>query len=319
MAARLVSSLAVPRWVRGLAAAAAAKAPAAKAAPAKASDKAKTAANKAGPKKTAAARPPHVITTGYKPTSRRTGVLALKVGMLTMFDHWGVALPVTVLQMEGNVVLKAKTEERDGYTAVVVASGPVKAKHVPKPVAGEFAVAQVELRRHLQEFRVSKDALLPAGTKLDARHFSAGQFVDVCGITIGKGFQGAMKRHGFRGQHASHGTSRAHRSLGGTSARQDPGKVWKGKRMHGHMGVDRVTTQNLHVVAVDPVRDLVFIKGAVPGHKGNYVRVTDAIKQPEQFTTLRLQPAFPTFIGSKPSKPGLIHKPHGDTDPLLIE
>ena len=281
--------------------------------------KAKTAANKLGPRTSKEKLAPHVITTGYTVESRRTGVLALKVGMLTLFDHWGEAVPTTVLQMEGNVVLKQKTPEKDGYTALVVASGPVKAKHVKKPVAGEFAAAQVELRRHLQEFRISPDASLSVGTKLDARHFCPGQFVDVCGTTIGKGFQGAMKRHGFRGQQETHGTSVAHRSLGATSACQDPGKVWKGKRMHGHMGVDRVTTQNLEVVAIDAVRDLIFVKGAVPGHKGNYVRVTDAIKQPMQFHKLRVQVPFPTFVGNKPTKPNITFKPHGDRDPLALD
>jgi large subunit ribosomal protein L3 len=260
-----------------------------------------------------------VVTSGYTPQSRRTGVMAMKVGMLTMFDSWGVATPVTVLQMEGVVVLKRKEPALHGYCALVLAAGPAKAKHVNKPQMGEFAKAGLELRRRVEEFRVTPDALLAVGTKLDARHFSPGQDVDVCGVTIGKGFQGAMKLHGFRGQQETHGTSVSHRSLGATSACQDPGRTWKGKRMHARMGVDRVTTQNLAVFAVDPVRDLIFVKGCVAGHKGNYVRVTDSVKKPLQFEALGINVPFPTFVGPKPAEPQIITKAPGEVDPLHVE
>lgn len=232
------------------------------------------------------------------PTPRRCGVIALKLGMVQMFDDWGERLPITVLQLEGNVVVEHKTMERDGYLAMVVGSGPTKEKHLTKPVIGLYAKNEIpELRRRLDEFRVTPEYVLPIGSKVEAKHFVPGQMLDVCGTTIGKGFQGAMKRWGFSGQQDSHGTSRAHRSLGGTGSRQDPGRVFKGKKMHGHMGVRRKTIQNLFLFAIDPVNNRLFVKGHVPGHAGNVVRVTDAIKFPRQH---RDDPVLTKLMASSP-------------------
>jgi large subunit ribosomal protein L3 len=209
----------------------------------------------------------------------RTGMLAQKLGMTRLFDTDGGHLPVSVLRVEECEVVVARRPDRDGYAAVQLGVGRAKAKKVTKPMRGHFAKAKVMPKAKLAEFRVSEDALLEPGTALTVGHFVIGQFVDVCGTSIGKGFAGAMKRWGFKGLRASHGVSVAHRSHGSTGNRQDPGRVFKGKKMAGHMGDRRVTVQNLEVVGIDHERGLLLIKGAVPGTRGGYVRVTDAIKR----------------------------------------
>ncbi len=210
----------------------------------------------------------------------RTGVITQKVGMTRLFLEDGRHVPVTVLKLDGCQVTATRTQEKDGYTAVQLGIGSVKPKRLTKADRGRFAKAEVEPKRKLAEFRVPADAMLEVGDSLQADHFVPGQRVDVTGITIGRGFTGAMKRWNFRGLEASHGVSISHRSLGGTGGRQDPGKTFKNKKMHGHYGTDRVTTQNLEVAKVDVERGLIMVKGAVPGHKGGWVMVRDAVKRP---------------------------------------
>ena len=209
----------------------------------------------------------------------RTGLIAKKLGMSRIFDVDGTHVPVTVLQIDGLEVVAVKTQEKDGYTSVQLGCGNIKAKNLSKPLKGYFAKANVEPKKKLAEFRVSEDCLLSVGDKLSAEHFVPGQFVDVCGTSIGKGFAGVMKRHNFAGLEATHGVSISHRSHGSTGQRQDPGKVFKGKKMAGHMGDERVTVQNLKVVSVDGARGLIMVKGGVPGAENAWVRVTDAIKK----------------------------------------
>jgi large subunit ribosomal protein L3 len=209
----------------------------------------------------------------------RTGLLARKLGMTRIFQDDGTHVPVTVLLLDGLQVVAQRTEEKDGYNAVQLGLGKTKVKNVSQPNRGHFAKAKVEPKAKLVEFRVAPDALLEPGAVLSAAHFAVGQKVDVCGITQGKGFAGGMKRWNFSGLEASHGVSISHRSLGSTGNRQDPGKTFKNKKMAGHMGVERVTTLNLAVAAVDVEQGLLMIKGAVPGSKGGYVLVRDAIKR----------------------------------------
>jgi large subunit ribosomal protein L3 len=209
----------------------------------------------------------------------RSGILAKKIGMTRLFMEDGKQIPVTVLQMDGLQVVTQKTNERDGYTAVQLGAGTAKVKRVSKAMRGHFAAAKVEPKRKLVEFRVTEDNLIAIGEELSAEHFLDGQMVDVSGTSIGKGFQGAMKRHNFGGLRATHGVSVSHRSHGSTGQCQDPGKVFKGKKMAGHMGAARVTTQNLQVVKTDADRGLIMIKGAVPGSKGGWVTVKDAVKK----------------------------------------
>ena len=212
----------------------------------------------------------------------RTGLIAKKLGMSRLFEADGTHVPVTVLQVEGLEVVDVRTKEKDGYSAVQLGIGNVKAKNLSKPLKGHFAKAKVEPKQKLAEFRVSDDCLLSVGDKLSAEHFVPGQFVDVCGTSIGKGFAGVMKRHNFAGLEASHGVSISHRSHGSTGQRQDPGKVFKGKKMAGHMGDERVTVQNLKVVATDAARGLLMVKGGVPGGENAWVYVTDAVKIPSK-------------------------------------
>lgn len=209
----------------------------------------------------------------------RTGLIAKKLGMSRIFEADGTHVPVTVLSVNGLEVVAVKTVEKDGYAAVQLGTGVVKAKNVTKPLKGHFAKAKVEPKKKLGEFRVSEDCLLNVGSELSAEHFVAGQFVDVCATSIGKGFAGVMKRHNFAGLEATHGVSISHRSHGSTGQRQDPGKVFKGKKMAGHLGAERVTVQNLKVVAVDSAKGLIMVKGAVPGSENAWVRVTDAVKK----------------------------------------
>jgi len=209
----------------------------------------------------------------------RSGLIAQKLGMTRLFTEEGEHVPVTVLSVAGCQVVGVRTAERDGYTAVQLGLGQPKVKNLTKAVRGHFAKAKVEPKRELAEFRVSADAMLEVGAELSAAHFLAGQFVDVTGITIGKGFAGVMKRWNFGGLRATHGVSVSHRSHGSTGNRQDPGRVFKGKKMAGHLGHERVTTQNIKVVSVDAERGLIMVKGAVPGAEGSYVRLRDAVKR----------------------------------------
>ncbi|NAZ35834.1 50S ribosomal protein L3 [Rubellimicrobium sp. CFH 75288] len=210
----------------------------------------------------------------------RSGVIAKKVGMTRLFMEDGRQVPVTVLLLDNVQVVAQRTQERDGYTAVQLGAGSAKPKNVTRPLRGHFAKAQVEPKRKIVEFRVSPENLIGVGEEIIAAHYLPGQFVDVSGTSIGKGFAGAMKRHNFGGLRASHGVSISHRSHGSTGQCQDPGKVFKGKKMAGHMGTTRVTTQNLQVVKVDSGRGLIMVKGAVPGNKGGWVTVKDAVKKP---------------------------------------
>ncbi|MEQ8664635.1 MAG: 50S ribosomal protein L3 [Rhodospirillales bacterium] len=210
----------------------------------------------------------------------RTGLIARKVGMSRVFAADGRHVPVTVLQVDNLQVTAQRTQERDGYNAVQLGWGNAKVKNVTRAMRGHFAKAKVEPKRYVREFRVSDDALVDVGAELSANHFVVGQMVDVIGRSIGKGFAGAMKRHGFGGLRASHGVSISHRSHGSTGQCQDPGKVFKGKKMAGHMGDRRVTTLNLEVVATDEGRGLILVSGAVPGARGGFVLVRDAVKRP---------------------------------------
>jgi large subunit ribosomal protein L3 len=209
----------------------------------------------------------------------RSGIIAKKVGMTRLFMEDGKQIPVTVLSLDGLQVVDQRTSDRDGYTAVQLGAGAAKAKRTSKAMRGHFAKAKVEPKRKVAEFRVSEDNLIEVGAEISAEHFVLGQKVDVAGTSIGKGFAGAMKRHNFGGLRASHGVSISHRSHGSTGQCQNPGRVFKGKKMAGHMGAVRVTTQNLEVVKTDADRGLVFIKGAVPGSKGGWVTVKDAVKK----------------------------------------
>ncbi|QRI64834.1 50S ribosomal protein L3 [Shinella sp. PSBB067] len=208
----------------------------------------------------------------------RSGVIAQKVGMTRVYNDAGEHIPVTVLRLDNVQVVAQRTQEKNGYTAVQLGAGSSKVKNTAKALRGQFSAASVEPKAKLVEFRVSEDNLIDIGAELTASHFVAGQLVDVTGTTIGKGFAGAMKRHNFGGLRATHGVSVSHRSHGSTGNNQDPGKVWKGKRMAGHMGQTRVTTQNLEVVSTDEERGLILVKGAVPGSKGAWIVVRDAVK-----------------------------------------
>ncbi len=214
----------------------------------------------------------------------RTGLIAQKLGMTRIFDASGAHVPVTVLKVDACQVTAARTVERDGYNAVQVGAGVAKVSRTGRAMRGHFAKAKVEPKRELAEFRVAEDAVLAPGTVLGADHYVAGQYIDVTGQSIGKGFAGAMKRHNFSGLRASHGVSISHRSHGSTGQCQDPGKVFKGKKMAGHMGAERVTVQNLEVAAIDNDEGLILVRGAVPGSKGCWVTVRDAVKhlRPEE-------------------------------------
>ena len=209
----------------------------------------------------------------------RTGVIAKKVGMTRLFQADGRHVPVTVLQLDEVQVVGRREMDRDGYTAVQLGAGKAKAKNVAKPQRVAFGKAEVEPKARVVEFRVAEDALLDVGATISADHFVAGQLVDVCGVTQGKGFAGAMKRWGFKGLRATHGVSVSHRSHGSTGNRQDPGRTFPGKKMAGHYGHERVTTQNLKVVAPDDEKGLLLVSGAVPGPAGGYIIVKDASKR----------------------------------------
>lgn len=209
----------------------------------------------------------------------RSGLIAEKLGMTSMFNDKGERVPVTLLQIKDCQVVGCRTKERDGYTALVVGAKNAKPSRVSKSMRTVFANAKVEPKVHVKEFRVSEDAYMEVGAELTVEHFAVGQVVDVSGISIGKGFAGGMKRHNFRGLEASHGVSVSHRSIGSTGGCQDPGRTFKNKKMPGHMGHQKVTVQNLTVVAVNAEDGILVIKGAIPGHKGANVYVTDAVKK----------------------------------------
>jgi large subunit ribosomal protein L3 len=230
----------------------------------------------------------------------RSGIIAQKVGMTRVFTEDGEAIPVTVLKVENCQVVAHRTREKDGYTALQLGAGKAKVKRMTRPERGHFAKAKVEPKRKLAEFRVSEDNMIEIGAELTADHFVPGQYVDVTGVSIGKGFAGAMKRWNFGGLRASHGVSIAHRSHGSTGQCQDPGKVFKGKKMAGHMGTRRVTTQNLKVISTDAERGLILVKGAVPGAKGGWVFVRDAVKRP---------------LPEEAPRPGAFRMPGGETAP----
>jgi len=209
----------------------------------------------------------------------RSGMIAQKVGMTRVFTEEGEHVPVTVLKVEGCQVVAVRTDDKDGYTAVQLGVGKAKVKNVTKPQRGHFAKAKVEPKKKLAEFRVTPDALIEVGAELSVAHFLPGQFVDVTGTSIGKGFAGPMKRWNFGGLRATHGVSVSHRSHGSTGNRQDPGRTFKNKKMAGHLGDERVTVQNLKIVSVDEDRGLILVKGAVPGSEGGWVLVRDAVKR----------------------------------------
>lgn len=208
----------------------------------------------------------------------RTGLIARKVGMTRVYGGEGEHIPVTVMHIDGCQVVGQRTKEKNGYTAVQLGAGAAKVKRLSKADRGQFAKANVEPKQKLVEFRVSDDNLVDVGAELSAAHFLVGQKVDVTGVTIGKGFAGAMKRHNFGGLRATHGVSVSHRSHGSTGQRQDPGKVFKNKRMAGHMGDVQCTTQNVEVVRIDEERGLILLKGAIPGPKGGWVEIRDAVR-----------------------------------------
>ncbi len=209
----------------------------------------------------------------------RTGLIAKKLGMTRFFDEAGQHVPVTVLSLDGCQVVAQRTTARDGYVALQLGAGAKKAKNTSNPERVRFAKAQVEPKAILSEFRVSEDNLIDVGAEFTADHFVAGQRVDIQGVTVGKGFAGAMKRWNFGGMRATHGVSVSHRAHGSTGNRQDPGRTFPGKKMAGHLGVETVTTLNLTVARVDAERGLVFIRGAVPGAEGSYVKIRDAAKK----------------------------------------
>jgi large subunit ribosomal protein L3 len=210
----------------------------------------------------------------------RTGLVARKLGMTRLFTDDGTHVPVTVLKVDNCQVVAQRTEEKDGYTALQLGIEAAKPKNVSKALRGHFAKANVEPKRKVVEFRVPAEGLVEVGAELSVEHFLVGQFVDVTGTTIGKGFAGVMKRHNFRGLEASHGVSISHRSHGSTGQRQDPGKVFKGKKMAGHMGDRQRTQQNLQIVRTDATRGLIMVKGSIPGSEGQYVVIRDAVKKP---------------------------------------
>ncbi len=209
----------------------------------------------------------------------RSGLIAQKLGMTRIYTEEGVVVPVTVLKVDNCQVVAQKTSDKDGYTALQLGAGVPKIKRLTKAERGHFAVAKVEPKRKLKEFRVSPDNVIPVGAEITVEHFVPGQFVDVTATSMGKGFAGGMKRWNFRGLRATHGVSVSHRSIGSTGNRQDPGKVFKNKKMPGHLGAETVTTQNIVVVKTDAGRGLIMVKGSVPGVKGTWVSVRDAVKR----------------------------------------
>ncbi len=226
----------------------------------------------------------------------RTGLIAKKLGMTRILSEGGVHVPVTVLSIDNNQVIAHKTKEKHGYTALQIGAGKAKVKNISKALRGHFSQAGVEPKSRVTEFRVAEDGLVDVGATLSANHFISGQKVDVIGTSIGKGFAGAMKRWNFSGMRASHGVSISHRAHGSTGQCQDPGKVFKGKKMAGHLGAERVTIQNIVVHSTDEVNGIILVKGAVPGHKNSWVLVRDAVKVERSENV-----PFPAAVISKPN------------------
>jgi len=226
----------------------------------------------------------------------RSGLIAQKLGMTRIFAEDGTDVPVTVLGLQNCQVVGQRTSEKDGYVALQLGAGTVKSNNITKADRGQFAVAKVEPKRKIVEFRVDTESLIEVGASMQADHFAIGQRVDVTGTSIGKGFAGGMKRHNFGGLRATHGVSVSHRSHGSTGQRQDPGKVFKGKKMAGHMGDRRVTTQNVKVVKTDVERGLIMVEGSVPGAKGGWIMIRDAVKKPAHKDTPKVGSFKPAAV-----------------------
>jgi len=250
------------------------------------------------------------VNTSQLGVGRRSGALGMKVGMISLFDTWGERHAVTVLQIDSCTVVQVKTHETDGYLALQLGVGEAKSKRVGVSLRGHYEKNGLTPSRMLSEFRVSPDSELSVGTRIRSMHFVPGQYVDVCGTTKGKGFAGVMKRWNFGGGRATHGNSLAHRIPGSTGCRQDPGRVFKNKKMPGRLGGERATIQSLKILKIDPARDLVYVKGAVPGNNGGFVRIVDAVMGPFYPSP----PPIPTFSGKLPSEGQPLFAPASPTD-----